>query len=264
MGNRARLLTVTLALGLLTAGLTSESSAKTDPAPTPESISVSASRPVLLVGQQTRISGAVKPRNAYAPLGLQRKVTGGWKNVARTEPNARGRYRFTVQPRTGGVFRYRVIELPWRSDSARSATVSVTAYRWRDVNTVIDAYEGVASFADPATIDGATYPRSIVIDADSQGEFQGGYFEVDLVGRRCAAFDATVGALDGNAEGSEVGVEVRADTDLIAEDSYMLGDSERLTLDVRGADRLRVDAVVVVEGPQGELGVGTPRLLCAS
>jgi hypothetical protein len=264
MGNRTHLRTVAFALGLLIAGLTPGSSAGTDPAPPPRAISISASKPVLLVGQQTRISGVIKPSTAYARLGLQRKVTGGWKTIARTQPNLRRKYRFTVEPSTGGVFRYRVIELPWRSHSVRSATVRVTAYRWRDVNTMISDHAN-GNFNTVATIDGTDYPQSILLDADTAtgDEDPPGYFVVNT-GRRCAVFDATLGALDSNTEGTEVDARVTGDGSVLAERSFGVGESERLTLDIRGDLLVRVETVDLEPVVERDLGVGTPRVLCAS
>ena len=74
----------------------------------------------------------------------------------------------------------------------------------------------------------------------------------------------TLGALDGNAGDSQVGARVSLDGTQVAGGTYQPGQAERLVLDVRGADRLRVEGLVVKEGPNGDLGVGTPRLLCAS
>jgi hypothetical protein len=263
MGNRARLLTVTLVLGLLSSGGTSGASAKTDAEHPLRSISIGASKPVILVGQQTRIGGAVTPRKIGVRLALQQKVTGGWKNLARASTNVRGKYRFTVQPPKGGVFRYRVIKLPWRTDSARSATVRLTVYEWHRIDgLVVDT--DYADFDTDSEIAGTTYPNSVELDADTGSDDppdEPGFFVVDA-NKQCAVLDTTVGALDGNTEGTEVDVRVSGDGAALATGTYALGESDRLTLDIRGVSLLRVETFDVEEGVDRALGVGTPRVLC--
>lgn len=230
------------------------------------SISISVTTPAVVVGQKAVVKGRVTPAKASTRVMLQQKVSGGWKNLSRQGVTANGGYRFKVAPDAGGTFRYRVIRLPWRPNGTlTSRTVSVTAYRWIDVTTTVSnwvEWEGLSGFGEPADIDGVTYPDSIVIDA--AGEPGGGYIEIDLAGHRCAAFDATLGALDDNGEGSEILTEVKFDDGLIRDDTYGVGDSEHLTLDVRDVTTLRVNAFVTDDGPASFFGIGTPRLLCAT
>lgn len=267
MGIHTRLLTATLAIALL--GLPASAgpaTAQRGTDPSVGSISVSVAHPAVLVGQPIVFRGVVKPRRAGLPVRLQRKVGSGWKSLSTTRTTSRGRYRLASTVEFGGAYQFRVIRLPWLTNSVRSRTVRVTAYVWNDVNSMVQPgdYDGGVSFDEDADIDGTTYPNSTVIDADSLGTTEGGYFEVGLEGLNCAVLDVVVGALDGNAPNSEVGAEVSLDGEVVAEGTYNLGESERLTLDVRGASRLRVEGSVVVEGLFGRLGLGTPRLLCAS
>ena len=231
------------------------------------SISISVTDPAVLVGQQSVVKGKVSPAKASTRVMLQQKVSGGWKNLSRQGLTAKGGYRFKVAPTTGGTFRYRVIRLPWRPNgSLTSRTVSVTAYRWLDVTTTLTSWldwDGVTSFGEPASIDGATYPNSIVIDA-TQMDGQGGYVEIDLAGHRCALFDVTLGALDDNAVGSEVDSAVTYDGQFLREDTYGIGDSEHFTFDVRDVTLLRVSASVADDELAAYFGIGTPRLLCAT
>jgi len=264
MGRRPRLLAATVTLALLGApALVGPSSA----APDPSKGSVSVSAPsAALVGDPIVFKGRVKPNQAGLKVGLQRRVGSGWKNVSQTRTKDGGHYRLAGSVDFGGVYKFRVIRLPWLTTSAKSRTVTVAAYVWNDVNSMLQEgdYDSGVQFPDTESIDGVSYQTPIVIDADSQGTTEGGFFEVDLDGLNCAAFDTTAGALDGNAVNSEVGLEVNADSAVIEDDTYLLGESEHLTLDVRGVSVLRVEGQVVLPGPQGKLGLGNPRMLCAS
>jgi hypothetical protein len=271
MGRRARLLTGSIVIGLIGGALGSAApgaTAGSAPDPSVGSVSVTVANPAVLAGQPVRFRGVVKPRRAGLRVGLQERVGGGWKNIGSTRTTAEGRYRLTATPDFGGIYKYRVIRLPWLTTSARSRIVTVTSYEWASVETFVEDGDwdvNAVTFEQTASIDGVTYPNSTVIDADSLGTTEGGYFDANLVGLGCAAFDATFGAMDGNAADSEVGAKVRAvGGAVLEEDSYALGESEHLTLDVRGVNRLRVEGLVVKPGPFGRLGIGTPRVLCAS
>ncbi len=231
------------------------------------SISISVTQPAVVVGQQSVVKGRVSPAKPRTRVLLQQKVSGGWKSLSRQGVTAKGGYRFKVAPATGGTFRYRVIRLPWRPNGTlTSRTVSVTAYRWLHVTTTLTSWldwDGVTSFGEPATIDGVTYPDSIVIDA-TQLDGQGGYVEIDLEGHRCVAFDTRWGALDDNGEGSEIFAKVTLNGDFFTQDVYGVGDSDHLALDVRDVNRLGVEAFVEDDEPASFFGLGTPRLLCAT
>lgn len=172
------------------------------------------------MGQRTVLKGVLRPRRAGCPARPAGERARGLEEHRPAEDVPAGRYRFVVEPRAGGAFRYRVIRLPWvRPGTVGSPTVRVKAYRWRNVNDLkIVAYDGVTAFDAPAAIAGTTYPRSIVLDADVTAEDQDppGYFVVE-VPRRCVALDATVGALDGNSDGTEVDVRITGDGAVLAE-----------------------------------------------
>jgi hypothetical protein len=263
-----RLLLTALTLVLAGAGALAAPSATAGSSPAHRaSISISVTQPEIVVGQKSVVKGHVRPAKASTRVMLQQKVSGGWKNLRRKGVTATGGYRFTVAPKTGGLTRYRVIRLPWRpTGTLSSRTVAVRAYRWIDVTTTLTSWldwDGVTSFGEPADIDGATYPDSIVIDA-TQLEGQGGYVEIDLGGHHCAAFDATIGALDDNAQGSEIISRVKLNGGLLRQDSWGVGDSDHLTLDVRDVTLLRVEAFVVDDELAAYFGIGTPRVLCAT
>jgi hypothetical protein len=228
-------------------------------------VSIKPSATAVLAGQQVRFTGVVSLKRAGLAVRLQQRLGGAWKNLGRTRTTTGGRYSLAAVPDEGGLFKYRVIRLPWLTNSAHSRTVTVQSYQWVDVNNIIEPGAVNVTPLNPARIDGVDYPNSLSIDADSQGHPDGGFFEVSMnADARCAAFVATMGALDGNAEGSRVGSKISLDGDVASDASYLKGESEQLVLDLQGVARLRVEGLVVLEGPQGSLGVGTPRLLCAS
>ena len=265
MGSRSRLLTAALAAVLAGTPALVGATATAAPDPSKGSVSVKVSATQVLAGTQVRFTGVVKPRRAGLKVRLQQRLGNGWKSLGKTKTTSGGRYSLAAVPDEGGLFKYRVIRLPWLTNSAHSRTVTVTSYQWTNVNNIIEPGSVNVSPLDPASIDGVDYPNSLGIDADSQGHPDGGFFEVALSAEaRCAAFDATVGALDGNAVGSRVGSKISVDGDVVSDASYAKGESEHLTLPLIGASRLRVEGLVVLEGPQGDLGIGTPRLLCAS
>lgn len=268
MGNRSRLLTAVLALAVLsTPALADASTARAAPDPSKGSVTVKVSATNVLAGTQVRFTGVVRPKRAGLAVRLQQRLGSGWKSLGNTKTTAGGHYSLATVPDEGGQFQYRVIRLPWLTNSAHSRTVTVRSYQWIDVNdAVLDGdYGGQVAFDQPAAIDGTSYPHSITLDADSQGDPDEGYFEVAMnADARCAAFEATVGALDGNAAGSKVGSKISLDGEVASNASYNKGESEHLVLDLQGVAVLRVESKVVLVGPQGDLGIGTPRLLCAS
>jgi hypothetical protein len=266
MGNRSRLLTATVTLALI--GATVLAAPSTAAAPDPSKGTVSVNAPAAaLVGDPIVFRGRLSLKRSGLKVGLQRKVGSGWKNVDQTRTTTGGRYQLSSSVDLGGVYKFRVIRLPWLTTSAKSRVVTVGAYAWNNVSSMLlqhGEFTGLTVSDGPLHIDGTTYPNSIGIDADSQGDPDGGYFSVNLAGLGCAAFDATLGGQDDSDAGSVVGAKVRVDGTQVAGGNYGPDDSERVTLDVRGADVLRVEGLVVNPGPYGDLGVGTPRLLCAS
>lgn len=266
MGTRPRLLAATLTLALLGAGALTGPSTAAAPDPSKGRVSINVANPVVLTGDPVRFSGVVSTKRAGLKVRLQKKVGSGWRSLAQTRTTSGGRYRLSDVQEFGGTYQYRVVRLPWLTSSAKSRVVTVTSYIWNDVSAMLKEgdFDSGVQFPDLESIDGVRYQSPIVMDADSQGTVDGGFFEVDLAGLNCAAFDATAGAVDNNAVGSEVGIEVKADNAVLEKDTYLLGESEHLILDVRGADVLRVESQVVRPGPQGKLGLGNPRMLCAS
>ncbi len=267
MGNRSRLLTATVTLALLGATALAGPSAAGAPDPSKGTVSVNAPA-AAIVGDPIVFKGRLSLKRSGLKVGLQRKVGAGWKNVAQTRTTTGGRYQLSGSVDFGGEYKFRVIRLPWLTTSAKSRVVTVDAYAWSNVSSMLKEgdFTGLTVRDGPLHIDGTTYPNSIGIDADSQGDPDGGFFEVDLEGLNCAAFDATLGGQDDSAAGSVVGAKVRLDGVEVedVEGEYGPDDSERVTLDVRGAEVLRVEGLVVNPGPYGDLGVGTPRMLCAS
>lgn len=263
MGTRSRLLAASVALTLLGAPALVGPSAAAAPDPSKGSVSIKAPA-ASIVGDPVRFTGVVKPLRAGLKVRLQQKLGSSWKSLGQTRTTAGGRYQLSTTQPEGGVYQYRVIRLPWLTTSKHSRTVTVSAYAWTDVNNILEPGAVNVAPLDPARIDGVNHPNSLSIDADSQGDPNEGFFEVGLVGLRCAAFVTTFGALDLNAQDSEVGVRVKADGTVIHDDTYKHGESEQVVLDIRGADRLRVEGRIAKPGPQGDLGVGTPQLLCAS
>jgi hypothetical protein len=263
MGTRSRLLAASVALALLGAPALVGTSAAAAPDPSKGSVSINAA-PAVIVGDPVRFTGVVRPRQAGLKVRLQQRLGGSWKSLGQTRTKAGGRYQLSATQPEGGAYQYRVVRLPWLTTSTHSRTVTVMAYGWTDVNTRVAPGAVNVEQWDPARINGVDYPNSLTIDADSQGDPDEGFFEVDLAGLRCAALDATFGAPDLNAPSSVVGARVKVDGTVIHDDTYQHGESEHLVLDVRGADRLRVEGRIVQAGPQGDLGIGNPRLLCAS
>ncbi len=267
MGLWTRLLTAALTLGLIGAIGLAAPAANADAAARQVTVSISITKPVILAGQKTVIKGAVKPRKAGAPVALRLKVIGGWKTIEQKRTTSRGTYRFTLAPERGGVFTYRVTRQPIRgAGQVHSRTVQLAVYRWHNVNDLpITEYDGVTDFDGPATMDGETFARSIVLDADATeaDPDEPGYFVVDVDGT-CAVFETTVGALDGNTEGTQVQAKVTGDDEVLSDETYAVGDNDLLTLDIRGFTDVRVDTVTVEQDVNRGLGVGSPRMLCTS
>lgn len=265
MGTRSRLLVAALSVVLAgSLALIGPASAnKADPSKGKVGINTS---PVAIVGTPMTFKGVVRPKRAGLKIGLQRKVGNSWKNVAQGKTAAGGRYTLRGSVEFGGIYQFRVIRLPWLTNSATSRVVTVDVYEWQRLDDA-DSYsvDGV-SFDQPAAIGGVTYPNSVWMDADSQGSTQGGFFQLDLTGLNCAALVTQAGALEGGqtAANAKVGLLVKLDGTTLADKTYSLGDSEELVLDLRGGTTLRVESLVKQPGPTGKVALGSPKLLCAS
>jgi len=139
---------------------------------------------------------------------------------------------------------YRVTRQPIRgAGQVHSRTVQLAVYRWQNVNDLpITEYDDAEPEPDPD---------------------EPGYFVVDVDGT-CAVFETTVGALDGNTEGTQVQAKVTGDDEVLSDETYAVGDNDLLTLDIRGFTDVRVDTVTVEQDVNRGLGVGSPRMLCTS
>ena len=254
--------TVTLALLGVPGGVASTSVAGSPPQ---TSITTHVSRPLLILGQATRVFGEVEPRERGVRVALQRKLSSGWVVVAVQKSNGRGKYAFKVEPTTAGRVAYRSVRLTRTGEILqRSAKVVVTTYRWHNVTDLNTTEDGANVFDGPASIGGTSYPHSIVLDSDdtAQEEDGPGFVAIDTT-RRCAALTAVMGALDGNTAGTIVRSKVTGDVDVISDKTYAVGVSETVLLDVRGYSEVRIDTVAVQQNVERRLGVGTPRMLCA-
>lgn len=267
MGTKSRLLaaTVTIALLGIPAGSGSSTAGAVESAQR-ASISVAVSKPLLILGQRTRISGALKPRAGGVTVGLQRRFASGWGVLATKKTNSQGEFGFRVEPTAAGIVNYRIVRLNRHGEiTLRSDKVSVTTYRWHNVNDLnITDSDGVNDFDGPAAMGGTTYPRSILLDADDTAEEDDGpgFIVVDTKGR-CAIFSTALGALDDNTAGTLVPGKVTGDDVVLSDKTYAVGAFDNLFLDIREYSEVRVDTVAVQQDVKRGLGMGTPTMLCA-
>ncbi len=267
MRTKSRLLAASVAIALLgVPAVAGSSTAGAVGSGQRASISVSVSKPLLILGQRTRISGVVKPRARGVRVALQRKFSSGWGVLAAKKTNGRGEYAFRVEPTAAGIVSYRAVRLSRRGEiTMRSAKVTVSTYIWHNVNDLnITDSDNVNDFDASALMAGNNYPRSILLDADDTAEEDDGpgFIVVDTK-RRCAAFTAFLGALDDNTAGTMVRGKVTGDDEVLSDETYAVGAFDTLVLDIRGFSEVRVDAVDVQQDVKRGLGVGTPMMLCA-
>lgn len=264
---RSRLLAAAISLALLGVPVAAASPAgATSGSAQRASISITVAKPLLVLGQRTRVSGVVKPRAGGVTVALQRKFSSGWGVLAAKKTNGQGEYGFKVKPTAAGIVNYRAVQLNRQGQvTLRSATLTVTTYIWHNVNDLnITESDNVNLFDDPAMIGGTSYPRSILLDSDDTAEEDDGpgFFVVDTKGR-CAGFTAFVGALDDNTAGTMVRGKVTGDDEVLSDKTYAVGAFDTLVLDIRGFSEVRVDTVAVQQDVKRGLGVGTPMMLCA-
>ncbi len=267
MASTSRLLAATVTFALLGVPAVSGSSSAADRvAAERASLSASAKSPELILGQGTRIFGAIKPGTRGVTVALQRKFASGWGVLAARKTNGQGKYSFKVEPTAPGIASYRTVRLNRLGEvNLRSKKVRVTTYQWHHVTELnITDNAGVTDFDVPASIGGASHPRSILLDSDAIAEepTEAGFFVVDTQ-RRCAAFATVLGALDDNTPGTVVRGTVTGDDDVLSDQTYEVGAFDALILNIRGVSRVRVDTVAVEQDVTRGLGVGTPMMLCA-
>jgi hypothetical protein len=201
-------------------------------------------------------------------VALQRKFSSGWGIVTGKKTNAQGEFSFRVTPAQAGVLTYRVVRLNrLREVKLRSNAVTVTTYRWHNLNDVrsrilVDS-DNVNDFDGPAAIAGDTYPRSILLDSDDTAEEDDGPGFLVIDTTRCAALSTVLGALDDNTAATEVRGKVTGDDEVLSDETYAVGESDSLLLDIREYSEVRVDVVDVQQDVKRGLGVGTPMVLCA-
>lgn len=266
MRTTSRLLAAAVAFALL--GVPAVSGSSTAPASETApraSLTVSATKPALVLGQSTRIAGVLRPRARGVTVALQRRFASGWAVLAAKKTNGQGEFGFRIEPTEAGIAWYRAVRLNRLGEvSIPSGRVQVTTYRWHNVVDLNTTEDGANVFDGPAAVGGTTYPRSIVLDSDdtAQEDDGPGFVVVDTTGR-CAAFSTVLGALDGNTAGTIVRGRVTGDGEMLSDKTYAVGAFDNLVLDIRGFSQVRVDVVEVQQDVERRLGVGTPRMLCA-
>lgn len=126
MRRHLALLMLTAALGLVPLA----------PAQAATTVSISASRTTLLLGQQSTFSGKATGAEPLSPVRLQRKISGTWRTVASSHLSATRTYRFTVKP-AKGFHDFRVLRPAQSGQPAATSGVVRLAVQWRPVLTAL-------------------------------------------------------------------------------------------------------------------------------
>jgi hypothetical protein len=265
-----KLSSITLAAGLVVAGTVSTVGMATAANASTADAAASAPYRVTLkvseskaIAEETTLSlkGKVSPKpKKGSPVLLQIQYEGqdNWKTIRKVGVKKDGTYAFTDKPSSSLEREYRVVkgkDAGGAKGTSRERAVDVQVWEWLDSFTssagadVLDIYE--------IPVNGETYRRNLVLDRTKDKGF-----EEWTLGRKCTAFESTLGLSDRTETGGQGGIVVTSDGVAKYARTFNLGESELKTIDVTGVYRMRIDFSQVTTTPDTEPTAAAARVLC--
>jgi hypothetical protein len=231
---------------------------------TPYTVTMATPVASMTLGKTMKVTGVVKGAGAS-------KVTLYQRNGTRWDPwisakLVNGRYTLNYKPVSAGAHIIRVYTpATTKHRAAASPSKTITVYKWHFLSDFADTSRTVAvqrwaSLGDVVGINGHTYIHT----PWTWDQYQGltGFVEYNL-SRACLAFQATAGLTDESSSTGASQLEVQTDGVQDWAKTMTLGQSQNLSISVRGGLRLRLQTTVVTTS-DGMLksAFGDARVIC--
>ena len=223
------------------------------------SVTAKASVTTLTLGSTGLIRGTVSPAAPKQKVFLQQLVRGDWTTLGGKRLTKKSKYKLVMNPTKPGVNQFRVCKKAYQKiGAACTGPVRVSVYRWHYLTDLdsVDRYEIYQE--DPLSINGVSYKKSLVSSYSSGTKF----VEYNL-SRGCLTLKAVGGIGDDSETGASGQLEVLADGASKMRQTYALGESAPLSLDVTNALRLRIETTSPANGIDEYVGIGSPQVYCA-
>lgn len=229
-------------------------------------VTMSVSKPTLVVGTKEHFSGHVSGRSTR--IVLQRGKGSDWKSLAVHHTDSNGSYRFAFIPVAPGHITFRVAATtPKGAITGTSATSRVTVLEWHylsDLQIVSGSF--YCTDLGPVEINGANYLHSVFTNCGITHAGDSGSLDYNLA-RKCKTFNATLGLRDDSDPNVAVTLTVAADGATLRSADEALGEATSVTTNISGHLRLTIGYVLGTDESNSHNGLhpafGNARILCA-
>ncbi|MCU1677436.1 MAG: hypothetical protein JWM93_2194 [Frankiales bacterium] len=232
------------------------------------SVSISASRTTIELGQTFQLTGKVSPNAKKKKVKIQRQYLGGsWKTIKTIKLSSKSTYTYTVKPTTGGPTLYRVQKPKSGKRSAKTSQPRlVDVYRWRALQEFPREAVYTVTYG-PRSIGGTTFPASAALDGQESTWTFGG--------SRCTVFRSSIGVDDTSTPGVTSSPNFMWNHNIGGQQMFQLsprndglatGQNPRSFVEPIPADKTTLYVNSVFGGAAGTriLTLGTPQLYCNS
>lgn len=207
-------------------------------------------------GARFAVSGTTHPGSKAA---LQERIRGRWVGVGRAVSVPRsGKYSIPARASLIGGHSYRVVAA-LKGQTVASKSINVTVYGWLNLSELDSVAHPNLSVIEAVKINGRTYIHSLAAWKGNSFMESSGTWSVD---RSCKRLRTTVGLNDTSREGSEAVVTIDRDQVNVHSETYGIGQSRLVNVDISGALRIKLTGVSTVKGNAVTTAFGTPQILC--
>jgi hypothetical protein len=231
---------------------------------TPYTVTMTTPVASMTLGKTMKVTGVVKGAGATRVTLYQRNGTKWEPWISAKLVN--GRYTLNYKPVTAGAHIIRVYTPSTaKHRAAASPNKTITVYKWHFLSDFADtsrvvAYSNWVSAGDVVEINGRTYVHTPWTWQQYKGHT--GFIEYNL-SRACLTFQATAGMKDESSSTGSSQLEVQTDGVQNWVKTMTLGQSQNLSISVRGGLRLRLQTTVVATSDgMLESAFGDARVIC--
>ncbi len=210
------------------------------------------------LGSTSKVSGSVTPKAAGQTVVLQELRRNEWTSVASKKLSKTSTYRMVLNPSKVGNVKFRVCKAAYKKIKAGcSAEVIVQVSQWRYLYDMDEVDYDSFDWEDPLDINGTTYKKSL-----SSGDTGTNFVEYNL-SRKCTSLRLTGGIADLSETGAAGLLEILTDGNSRYSQTFALGQSTPITLDVSNTLRVRFEATTDSDGIEEYVGFGSPQAYCS-
>jgi hypothetical protein len=231
------------------------------------SVSISASKATIDLGQSFTLSGKVSPSARKKRVKIQRRYEGGsWATIKTVKLSSKSRYRYTVRPTRGGPTQYRVQKSASNGrKTTSSATKVVNVFRWRALQEFPRSASYTVTYGT-RSIGGTPFAASAALDGQD--------FTWTFGGNRCTTFRTSIGVDDASTPGVTSDPNFMWNQNIGGQQMFQLspknsglttGQNPRSFVEPIPADKTTLYVNTVFGGAGTRiLTLGTPQLYCNS